>query len=46
MIEKDELIKFLDTIEQEVRDVVGDEESMKEQLIDIADSIMKRLEHI
>jgi hypothetical protein len=45
-MDKDELIKFLDTIEQEVRDVVGDEESMKEQLIDIADSIMKRLEHI
>ena len=45
-MDKDELIKFLDTIEQEVRDVVGDEESMKEQLIDIADSIMKRLENI
>ncbi len=45
-MDRDELIKFLDTIEQEVRDVVGDEESMREQLIDIADSIMKRLDNI
>ena len=43
---KEQLIAFLDKIEQEVRDVEGDEECMREQLIDIADSIMKTLENI
>ncbi len=41
-----ELLQFIDEIEQDIRDVQGNEESMREQLIVIADSIMKRLEEV
>jgi hypothetical protein len=41
---KEEFMAYLDKIEQEVRDVEGDEVCMREQLIDIADSIMKTLD--
>jgi hypothetical protein len=42
---REELIDFLDEIEQVIRDVDGNESYMKDQLIDIADYIMLVLEN-
>lgn len=43
---QDELIRYLDQIEQSIRDIDGDEEVMKLQLIELADSIMTTLDDI
>lgn len=39
---KEEFLNYLDRIEQDIRDIEGDEESMRMQLIEIADSIMDK----
>lgn len=38
---KETFIKYLDQIEQDIRDIDGDEESMRAQLTELADSIME-----
>lgn len=43
---REELIKYIDQIEQEVRDIDGDEDEMKTQLIDLADSILATIDNM
>jgi len=46
MANKEELLSYLDKIEQRVRDIEGTENSMRFQLIELADSIMTDIDDI
>ena len=43
-MDREEFLSYLDKIEQRVRDIEGTENSMRSQLIDLADSIMMTLD--
>ena len=41
---KVDLLRYLDKIEQDIRDIDGNEDEMREQLAEIADDIMNTLD--
>lgn len=45
-MDREEFLSYLDKIEQRVRDIEGTENSMRSQLIELADSIMTDIDDI
>jgi len=45
-MKKEEFLSYLDRLEQDIRDIEGDEDSMREQLLELADSIIEKIDSL